>query len=79
MMNLNRECRMIEARHPGWHVWWSDAGKPWATHDYHDAFGCGATVTAAGFPRMDKAIALFEREREREIARMTPLAFASAA
>ena len=63
-MTLTEERRQVEAHHPGWHVWTSDAGKPYATHVYHDETGCGATVDAPGFALIGYAIAAYEHERE---------------
>jgi hypothetical protein len=60
-MTLSEERHLIESHHPGWHVFVSDVGKPWAVHVHHpDNTGCGTTLTAPGMARMDQVIAEFE-------------------
>jgi hypothetical protein len=60
-MTLSEERHLIESHHPGWHVFVSDAGKPWAVYVHHpDNTGCGTTLTAPGMARMDQVIAEFE-------------------
>lgn len=61
-MTLTEERLAIESRHPGWHVWMSDAGKPWATHR-PDENGNEATVTAPHIGLVDHEIAEFEHEQ----------------
>jgi hypothetical protein len=79
METLSQERKTIEQRWPGWHVWQSDAGKWYATRDYHDACGCGVTVTPAGFALIEHEIAVWERAHEREIRRIGAPALAGAA
>jgi hypothetical protein len=61
-MNLMEERHQIEARHPGWHVWVSDAGLPYATRAT-DGFlrGSGVTLDLPGMARADQVIAAFDR------------------
>jgi hypothetical protein len=60
---LSDERHAIESRHRGWHVWMSDAGKPWAVRR-PDATGQEATVTASHIGLMDHEIAVFERGQQ---------------
>ena len=62
-MTLTEERLAIESRHPQWHVWMSDAGKPWAVRR-PDADGNEATVTAAHIGLVDHEIAEFEHEQQ---------------
>jgi hypothetical protein len=65
-MTLTEERHAIEARHPGWHVWTSDAGKTWATKVSPHAVG--ATVAAPFITEMDRIIAEEERRQGFEAA-----------
>jgi len=62
-MTLPEERHAIEARHPGWRVWMSDAGKPWAVR-VPDGTGREATVAASSITEMDREIAVFEHEQQ---------------
>jgi hypothetical protein len=59
-----RERQAIEARWPGWHVWFSDAGPHhmYATKVRGIADVAGVTLTAAGLGPIEEAIATWERE-----------------
>jgi hypothetical protein len=70
-LTLAEEWRAVERRHPGWRLWPSDTGKPWATRT-PDARGQEATVGADHITLMDHEIALHEH-REGVEARMRVL------
>jgi hypothetical protein len=56
--------RAIEAEFPGWHVWHSDAGRPYATRvHFPDDAQLMITLDAPGIGLMAHVIASFEHER----------------
>jgi hypothetical protein len=58
---LTDELRAIERKHPGWHLFLSDAGNVWAvTARAHDG-GSGTTLDARTPAGMDREIAVQER------------------
>lgn len=60
---LTDELRAIERKHPGWHLYVSDAGNIWAvTTQAHDLGGSGTTLGEVRTPAaMEREIAVQER------------------
>ena len=61
-LTLTEECRAASARHPGWHVWTSSTGHPYATRTSRDG---GMTLYAPHIAMVDHVIALWEYEQRR--------------
>lgn len=61
-MTLKEECQAIQERHPGWHVYTSDCGKPWAAccRTTPGFGGSGTTLTAPGVAVIEQVIAAFD-------------------
>ena len=57
------ERHAIERQFPGWHVWVSDAGHPWATRATESS---GVTLDAPGIGLMPFVIAEYEHRQERD-------------
>ena len=70
-MTITDEKRLIEQRWPGWRVFVSDTGRPWAVMTHHaDETGCGITVDGPGWQRLSESIAVAEREHARDADEM---------
>ena len=61
-MTLREECQAATDRHPGWHVWTSSTGHPYATRTSRDG---GTTLDAPHIGMVDHVIARFEHEQRR--------------
>lgn len=64
-MNLTDAMRLVETRHPHWHLFLSSAARVWAVTTLCEAGGCGTTLDAPTPELMDHEIAKWEHRQER--------------